>query len=951
MKRTLQQGDLKRVKINLFFKLVFFIFACLPLFSKAQKKVDSVDLSYKKIRVDDYNGSAFTIKGDQLQSIPISSLTNLLTGLVPGFFSYQTSGGTVNEAPQYWIRGVRTSAEGVLTLVDGQERDFSVLSPYEIESITVLKDGLGTALYGTRAANGVILVNTRKGVKGKPSVQLTMQAINQEPIGMLKPVNALTYAEQYNEALKYDAMDATNMYSQNYLRQYRNRAGVNAELYPDVNWLDDYYKKSSLLQRYNLSITGGAGRTRYYINGGFLAQDGMFKTDKIAGYSTNNNTSRFNFRSNLEVDVTPTTLLNVDLYGWHDSQNRPGGDSYGVYDALVTTPANSFPPFYYDNGSYVDEAGNTIKGVDGKIVAGNAFSSNPWALLNRNGYSIRNLTYGSFRTKLTQNLPFLLNGLKASLMLSMDSYTDAVTDREKEFAYYRLADINNPSSLRKTGIDDQMSNSVVNTLSQARNSLEFQLTYEHQFKESHNLSALAFYNQYEYNTQVAIPNRFQTLGSWVNYNYKHKYSVDFTGSYQGIYKFAPGKRFGFFPAVGMGWTVSNESFLEPLKDYLSYLKLRGSYGLIGNQRGVSEFQYIGRLTPVSGVYNFGGTMAGVGGYVEDIIANPDLTWEKAKQLNAGADIRLFRDKLSMSFDYFRDKRDDMYLTNNNITSLLATEASIKQNIGRMNSRGYESAIFWNDKMGSVGYSLGATYSYFENNIEQTGDIAELYPYLQDAGYSRGIERGYVALGLFQSYEEIAASPTQTFSTVSPGDIKYKDINGDGLIDRNDYAPIGYGNVPRVFYSFFGGLSYRNFGFNIQLQGADRVTRYMSSKVAIPFISNGNMYEHQLDYWTPDHPEGKWPNISTQTSGVNNSQRSSFWLRDAGYLRLKTAEIYYNFPKKVLKGMFIKDLRVFVNGYNLYVWSKYDSPLDPEDTGDANSMPLTRNISAGLSIKF
>lgn len=941
---------------------VFFLWTA-PIISQAQQREsseigyhktniqsalsDTIDIGYRKIRTEDFNGASYTISAKELENIPVTNLTNLLSGLVPGFFSIQNSGGTVDESADYWIRGIRTYSEGVLVLVDGQEREFGILTSKEISNITVLKDATVSALYGTRAANGIIFVTTKKGVQGKPRVELSSQLINQQPIGMLTPVDALTYATNYNAAMQYDGRAASTMYSNDYLQQYRNRQGVDQEQYPDVDWIGDYFKKSSWVQRHNLSVSGGSARTRYFINGGFLSQNGMFNTLSESAYSTNNTTSRYNLRSNLEVDVTPTTMLELDLYGWNDKQNRPGGDSFAAYTALVNTPANAFPAYYLDNGQYIDQDGSPVTGANGKIVAGNSLNSNPWALLNRNGYSVLNRTYGSFRGKLNQNLSFITKGLNAAVTLSMDSYTGSIISREKGFAYYNAV---SSSSLQKTGIDDNLDNTVTGIASQARTSLDFQLSYDKSFGKN-NVSATTFYNQYEYDVQTSIPSRFQTIGYWAGYNFAHKYYLDFTGSYHGVYKFAPENRFGFFPAVSAGWAISNEKFFKPLSKVVSYFKLRGSYGLVGNQRGVNEFEYQSRLNAVGGVYNFGNNMANANGYVEDIIANPGLTWEKAKQMNLGANLRMFNNRLNYVVDYFEDTRTDIYMTNSNVTSLLGTVAQVRENIGEMNSRGIEMMLSWNSSVGKLGYHLGATYSATDNKIVKTGEVAEQYPWLETTGYSRGIRYGYEALGLFQSYDEIAASPRQTFSTVQPGDIKYRDINGDGLIDRNDVVPLGYGTVPREFFGVNGGLSFANFGLNFLFQGAGKVSQMLSGRVAFPFLSNGTMYENQLDYWTPENTDASLPNISTVTSGANNSQASSFWMKNTSYVRLKTLELSYALTEKTLKNVFVDNLRFFLTGYNLFTWSKGESPLDPEDAGNSNTMPLTRNISFGLSARF
>ncbi|MEC3880128.1 SusC/RagA family TonB-linked outer membrane protein [Parapedobacter sp. 10938] len=920
----------------------------IPFVSNGQQR-DTLDLGYRTMSVHDFNGAAYTITAEELENLPVTNLTNLLSGLVPGLYTIQTSGGTVNESADYWIRGRRTNSEGVLVLVDGQERAFGVLSTREVAHITVVKDASLAALYGTRAANGIILVTTKKGTIGKPSIEITSQLINQQPIGLLEPVNALTYATHYNEAMKADGRDASARYSNAYLNQYRNREGVDAERYPDVNWLGDYFRENSWVQRHNVRVSGGSNRTRYFINGGFLNQNGMFNTDAASSYSTNNATSRYNLRSNLEVDVMPTTVLKLDLYGWYDKQNRPGGDSFSAYEKLVTTPANAFPPYYLSNGQYVDQEGSLVNGIDGRITAGSNLHTNPWALLNRNGYSVLNRMYGSFRAQLTQDFSFITDGLTASATLSMDAFTGAVTNREKAFAFYQR-DGANANLLRRTGNDDRMNNGVSSRESDARTSLDFQLSYTRDFGK-HALFASGFYNQYEFDNQTSIPSRFQTIGSWVGYHFDHRYYVDLTGSYHGVYKFAPDHRFGFFPTVTAGWAVSNEAFFATLKPAISYLKLRGSYGLVGNQRGVSEFQYQSRLRAIGGVYQFGNAMNNVGGYIEDIIANPGLTWEKSQQLNLGANLHLLDNRLSLVFDYFHDRRHDMYMVNNQVTALLGTTVTINENIGEMYARGYETALSWHASVGNLAYRIGATFSQTDNHIVKTGEIDEPYFWLQNAGFPQDIRTGYTALGLFDSYDEIAASPRQTFSDVHPGDIKYKDINGDGVIDRNDQVPLGYGRVPRIFYGFNGALSYKNIGLTFLFQGAGRATRILENRVAYPFIGDGTIYAHQLDYWTPENRSAALPRISAVHNNVNNTQNSSFWMRDVSYLRLKTVELYYELPSNALKNLFLDNLRITLNGYNLWVWTVEDNPLDPEDTGSSGTMPLTRNMSVGLSVRF
>lgn len=913
------------------------------------EKKEKLNLSYQQIDWDEFNGSAYRISGDQIRHLPISNLGNAIAGLIPGFYSRQESGGIVNENPKFWIRGLRTgtSSEGVLVLVDGQERSFGSLSPYEIEEIIVLKDAAATVLYGMRASNGAILVNTRKGVIGKPQIELTAQLINQQPVKQLERLNALGYATHYNHG-RLNKGDEP-LYTDAYLSNYRN--GTNNELYPDINWLDNLMKASSWMQRYNLNLHGGSAKVRYFINAGFLTQDGFYKTGNEYKYSTNNNIDRFNARSNIEFDITSTTLLSLDLYGLDEKQNRPGNNSGAVYQALLSTPPNLFPEYYVDNGKYMDQNGDKVSSYNGKIVAGDG-RMNPWALLNRSGYGTYHSTYGSFRTKVAQNLDMITKGLSASATFSMDSYTQAVTNRSKGYASYLLnPESSNPDVLMKAGEDSKMQNVIGNKDSDRRTTIEAQLSWLRAFGQ-HKLSVLTLYNQYESANEVSIPKRFQSVNGWIGYNYNKKYGVDFLMSYSGGYLFEKGRRYGFFPTIAAGWTLSNEPFFERIKDWFSYLKLKGSWGSMGNYRGIAEHAYIGSLENTTGSYQFGNSMAGSPGYREGIIANPNVTWEKVQLGNIGLEAQLFGNRLSMEAEYFHDRRTDIYMANNRLSFLYGYDVSISENLGKTHSQGVELAANWNDHIGNWGYTIGGTFSYANSILEEDGQAEQPYPWLRNAGYSIGIKRGYIAEGLFNSYEEIASAPYHTFGTVKPGDIRYKDINGDGMINSDDQAPIGHASVPKLYYSANIGFSYKGFSLSAVFTGAGKFSRNINgSKIAYPFYDKATIYTHQSDYWTPEHPEAEYPRISLDnTAGMNNTMDNTIWIKDVRYLRLNTVQLSYIFPKKIFAKSFIKSLQVFANAYNIYTWSNI-KVIDPEADESANSVPLTRNINLGLSIQF
>ncbi len=912
----------------------------------------AMDLIFRQVMTEDYNGSAYRLDGSVFRDVPVTHLSNVLSGLVPGFYSRSASGGMDNETASYWIRGIRTYSEGVLVLVDGQARSFGTLSPEEIESVTVLKDAAATVLYGMRASNGAILIKTRQGSTGAPRVNFSMQFINQRPIDVIDPLDASGYAHHYNQAMISDGTDA--IYSAYEIDQYKRSATVRSEKYPNVDWMDKYFRDGSWVQRYNLSVSGGTQKTRYFVNAGYTHQGGMFNTEDEFKYSTNNKGDRYNIRSNVEMDLTSTTRLNVDLYGWYESQTYPGTSAYNVYHTLLSTPANAFPEWFEDNGNYVDGEGNRVVGFNGKIVATNSKThANPWAMLNRNGYNKNNHVYGSFRTALTQDLSMITPGLELSAVLSMDSETNSTIGRTKSYARYYVKDWNNPTVFTKVGDDGVMTNTVDGKNATRATDFEAQLSYARTFKR-HSVAAMAFYEQFENASDTGIPTRYQGVGGWLNYNFDKRYGIDVMMNYQGDYRFAPGHKFGFFPAVAAGWTISNEPFMENVREFMPYLKLRASYGITGNSRGVDAFYYMSNVTSNSGAFVVGNAMnTTLGGYRENTIANPNLTWEESRLLNIGVDARLFKGRLALTAEFFHDDRSQIYVGNSQVNTLLGLPISISENIGEMYTRGVDISAQWNDKIGDWHYSLGGMFSFSKNKVTRLGQVEQPYSWMMDIGYPRGIKSGYIVEGLFDSWDEIAAAPYHTFSEVQPGDFRYRDVNGDGIIDNHDSVPLGYSSTPQIFYGFNASISWKGLTLSALFQGAARVSNTYGGSTIYPFYDDATIYKHQLGYWTPETGGTTLPRIAyNHESNMNNSKANSVWIQDSDYLRLKTLELSYDVPQAKLGGehAFVKGLRVFVSGYNLFCWTDYKW-TDPEANASSEAMPLTRNISVGCSIKF
>lgn len=910
-----------------------------------KEAVPQLNLDYRILDIEEYNGSAYRIFGEQLRNLPATNISALLAGIIPGYFAnHKQGGGLANEKTDFRLRGVRSNAGEVLVLIDGQERDFGILSSHEVESITVLKDAAALALYGMRAANGAILITTREGKQGKPQVELTAQLIARNPLGSIQSLGASDYAKQHNKARINDGLSP--LYSQNDIENYL-APEVHNELYPNIDWQDKYLKKRHWSQRYNINILGGNEKSKYFVNAGYIGDNGCFNTDDVQTYSTNHSSQRFNIRSNVDFDISSTTNMSINLYGYNQTNNAPGSGVEDTYKALLKTPPNVFPEWYDDKG-YVDQDNQVIVSEEGKIVAGSPMYKNPWAMLNRSGYIKKSELYGSFQTKLSQDLSFVTEGLRASVLLSMDAQTVSSAERKIDYAYYEK-DLTDESVLRKTGDDGLMQNGVGEKSSFRRTGFRVQSDYNRTF-DKHNVYALAFYEQFENNDDVFLPRRSQSISGWLGYNYDKRYGVDLILSSQGSYKFEAGHRFGLFPTIAAGWTMSNEDFWGELKNTVNYLKLKTSFGQLGNAAGVDEYQYRGRLWNRGNVYPFGTNMSSwVHGYVEDIFANPNLTWEKANIFNLGLDAKLFNNQLSLSAEYFRDSRHDMYVENSNISSLIGNVTPIKQNIGKMYSQGVDIAAMWTSKIGDLGYYIGGTFSYSANEVTEYGEAPQPFDWLHVKGYALNEHRGYVSNGYFNSREDIASSPIQSFSAIQPGDLKYKDINKDGIIDVNDVVPIGYGDVPKAVYGIMFGTDFKGLSLSVLLQGSCMLSKAYPTTVIVPFSENGTMYKHQLDAWTPNNRDAPFPRLSTlDNSDLNNRQQSTFSIDDADYLRLKFVELAYRFWENPQKDQLIKGVKIFVSGYNLLTWTKYQW-TDPEST--TLTAPVTRNVSLGCSLKF
>lgn len=920
-----------------------------------------IETALFKKEFDDFNGSAVYVSGDEIKNVPVTQFMNALTGRMAGLVTVQSDGTPGQDAPSTYIRGRKTSADGMVILIDGQSGQTGTLQPGEIESITILKDATAQALYGMRAGTGIMLVKTKRGRLGRPRFDVTAQAGYQRHTTSLNPVDAATYAELYNKGRENDGLPLA--YSDADIRSYRS--GDDPYGHPNVKWLNDILKKGTWVQKYGLSIDGGSEVAKYFIYAGVTLQSGMFNTDDEFSYSTNTDFQRYNFRSNVEFKITNTTFLNVGISGRMDNNNYPytssrgGVDASGggtdVFDFLLRTPALAFPKYYLEDGAYVDQNGNRIIGNNGKIVAGNRKHTNPWAVVNRSGYYKMNSRYAAVMLDGRQDLSILTKGLMLNVRYSMDILSQQRIVRGKTYASYELQE---DGTLFKDGLDGSMQNTAAPDWNERKTTLEANLGYDRAFG-AHHVTGSFFYSQYEDAYDYDYPIRYQGVGGWFGYNFDNRYMADFTFGYIGSYRFRTGHQFAFTPSLTLGWVISNESFLKNKSDVLSFLKIRGSVGRLANDGGSTKYAHLTNLAPHGNAMFQGvGAMISQTGFYEDQVANLGMTWETVKQYNVGLDARFFNNRLEISGDYFQDYRTDMPIqalsSVSKITGIGAGWTTIPtMNLGEMNSRGIEISASWKDRIGDFSYRIGGNFASYDNELTDVDEPVYKNEYMYQKGNEIDAFYGLKSDGYYQNPGEIAGSPKPLFSNPKPGDIRYRDLDGDQMIDAQlDKTRISYGFTPKVFYGFQLGADYKGFDLNVLFQGAEKVGRNIGGNLSIPINNDqGAVFDFHKDFWTENNRNAAFPRM-TSGANPNSTVASDFWLKDASYLRLKSVEFGYTLPSDLTQRVRIEKLRLFFSGYNLATLIDHmDGIVDPEMGGGGNAFPIPRVFNFGLNVEF
>lgn len=901
--------------------------------------------SQKKVSV---TGALSQIKPEILESKPAVTLSSVLGGSMPGIITRQSTGEPGNDYAAIFIRGMATWQDKTpLIMVDGVERDLNLINTQEIESFTILKDASATAVYGVRGANGVILINTKKGTMGKPKVVLRSESAVMQGLRFPQYINGYEFASLMNEAVAH-ATGGTGIqpWTEDDLATFKD--GSDPYGHPDVNWINEILNKTAYQTINNLNVSGGNELIRYFMNVGYTSQTGLFKEDPNYEYRTNTRSDRYNFRATTDVNITKNLVFSMSLGAICQDKTYPGTASSTIFQQM----------------RQVSPIEMSVRNPDGTPGAGaSAIVMNPWALSTQTGYSKQFLTTVQSTANFKWDLSSIITeGLSISGKFSYDMFYANYNNRHISYEMKRLIGFDENGNAQYNQIREQgsMGYSVGNASNRAYY-YDIAINYERAFN-NHNVSGMLLFNRRDYkeltagNSMLNLPYRRQGLAGRVTYDFAHRYMAEFNFGYNGSENFAPGKRYGFFPSVSLGWVISNEPYIPEFLRKDVHLKLRGSYGVVGNdQIGGDRFLYISTVTYGNGAF-FGLTQQSYSGIFEGKIAT-DVSWEKSYKTDIGIDLRLFKDALTLQVDWFNEDRKDILLTRGTIPIVTGITAATYANLGQVNNRGIDAMIEWKKQHQSGFYwSVYGNFTYAHNYIIEDDSPEPKFAYQDSRGQSIGRPFGYVALGLFESEEEIANAPRQTFmTTVRPGDIRYKDMNNDGVIDAYDRTFIGFPRTPEIMYGFGLALAYKGFDISLGFTGAARASMFLSSEDMWPYSLEYPRYNISREYYDnrwiegEDNSSAKYPAVINGNNS-NNYQVSTLYMRDASYLKLKNAEIGYRLPPVVVKFLKIEGVRVFVNGINLLCFDNIKI-TDPEQDGGTGNYPQQRTINLGVQVNF
>jgi len=894
-------------------------------------------------------GAITTIEPKRLQIGTSRSMSNNLAGQLAGIIAVQRSGEPGYDNSNFWIRGISTfgGSRSPLILVDGVERSLDNMDPEEIESFSILKDAAASAVYGVRGANGVILINTKRGKVGKPNVSARFEQGITSPVQLPKFVGAADYLEVMNSIR--EERGEQGLYSKERIENIRNH--TDPDLYPDVNWLDAVLRDHAGNSRANLSVNGGSDILRYSLVTSYYREGGLIERDEKQAWNSSSRLNRYNVRSNVDINVSPTTLFRLNIGGYLQDRTRAPQSVDELFQEAFTIPPFVHPTIYSSG-----EIPRTPQ------------RTNPWALATQRGYERISASKIESLFAVEQDLSFWLKGLKARGLFSFDRYSNTSVVRSKSPDYYNPAIGRDENGKLKLVIDSYGQE----FLGYEKNSdwgdksmyLEGAINYVQSFG-GHNVEGMFLYNQRNYDNGDLLPYRNQGIAGRFSYNYSNRYIAEFNFGYNGSENFAPGKRYGFFPSFALGWYISEEPFMEHLKSTLSKVKLRGSYGLVGNDKlDGRRFAYITTINETGG-YSWGlNNDFKRNGRMEGDQGNSGLTWETVAKSNIGIELGLWK-ALEFQLDLFNEDRKNIFMQRRSIPGSSGFTNAPWANFGRVNNKGIDMSLELNKQLNpNLFLSVRSTFTYALNKIlEQDEPSAVIGTSRSSTGKPIGQLFGFIDEGLFTDadFSDVANGtlrpdiPKHTFGPVRPGDIKYRDLNGDGVVDALDRTAIGGTEDPQIVFGFGSNLRYKAVDFGFFFQGVSRTYRIIGGSNFIPGSANGamgNMFDNVSDRWTVDNPRQNvfYPRLSDYQS-ANNNLASTWWLRDMSFIRLRNIEVGYSLPPKILDHLAIRNFRVFIRGNNLLTVSDFKL-WDPE-LGVNNGMryPIMKSVSMGLELNF
>lgn len=900
-------------------------------------------------------GAQSTIKPTELKQ-PVANITTLLAGRMAGVIGVQRSGEPGRNGADIWIRGISTFGGNdarPLILVDGVERSINNIDPEDIESFTILKDASGTAVYGVRGANGVVLVKTKTGKIGKPQVYFDYNEGVNTFTAIPEMLNGIDYMNLANEARTN--RNQSPIYSQEYIDNTRNN--TDPLLYPNVNWMDEIFERYGRNRRANLNVSGGVDNAQYYVSLNYYNETGLLKTDGLENYNSDLTFTRYNFTSNLNLNITPTTKIDLGIQGYLSNGNYPGENSWDIFGSAMDVSPVEYPVMY---------PGGFIPGK-----SANGGFRNPYADLTRRGYrnENRNQLYTNLRA--TQNLDFLTSGLSATAMFSFDTYNEHIIARRKREPTW-FVDMTNP--YREDG-----SLNLIQTFTPGGGAylgydrsnggsrqfyVEGAINYDRSF-DKHRVSGLGLFYSNDYNNAFAgdftssIPERYLGFAGRATYSYDERYFLEANFGYNGSELFAPANRFGFFPAFGLGWVVSNEQFFEPLTDVISFLKFRYSDGMTGIGRidQGRRFAYLDILSDNAPGYTFGRNFNHNSGFqINDF--GVDIRWAESRKQNLGIELNAFNNQFQLIVDLFKEHRTGIFLQRQTVVDYIGIINRPWGNLGAVDNRGIDANLQYNAQIGDVRLELRGNLTFNQDKLLEDDRPPQPYPWMDRRGHNILSIWGYQAEKLFDSEEEIANSAVPgDRSRVMPGDIKYVDMNGDGLINDYDMVRIGRGDVPATVWGAGFNISYRGFNVGALFQGQHNADRLLGGSAILPFNGGGglsNAYSIATDRWTAENPRQDvfYPRLAYgEAENFNNTQPSSWYIRDMSFIRLKSADISYSLSSALLDYIRVRSATVYLQGINLLTFSDFKL-WDPElNTNNGTSYPNVRTMVLGVNFRF